>query len=47
LKYQTLKSFTIYDLNGNVPDLETRSVLASNGLLHEFYLGMLQGFVGQ
>lgn len=35
------------DLNGNAPDLETRSVLASNGHLHEFYLGMLQGFVGQ
>ena len=33
------------DLNGEAPNLETRSVLAANPALHETYLGMLKGFV--
>jgi histidinol-phosphatase len=33
------------DLNGNSPNLETRSVLAANANLHEHYLGALSGFV--
>ena len=33
------------DLNGNSPNLETRSVLAANAKLHEHYLGALSGFV--
>lgn len=33
------------DLNGNLPGLETRSVLAATPALHAHYLGMLQGFV--
>lgn len=34
------------DLNGNAPNLETRSVLAANASLHARYLHQLQGFVG-
>ena len=34
------------DLNGNKPDLNIRSVLASNPALHATYLDQLQGFVG-
>ncbi len=33
------------DLNGNSPNLETRSVLAANAALHAHYLGALTGFV--
>ena len=33
------------DLNGNAPDLETRSVLATNKSLHGHFLGLLAGFV--
>jgi histidinol-phosphatase len=33
------------DLNGNGPNLETRSVLAANAVLHAHYLGKLSGFV--
>ena len=33
------------DLNGNAPDLETRSVLAANPALHRHYLESLSGFV--
>lgn len=33
------------DLNGDQPDLETRSVLAANPSLHEKYLGKLQGLI--
>ncbi len=33
------------DLNGNSPNLETRSVLAANAALHEHYLAALAGFV--
>ncbi len=34
------------DLNGELPGLETRSVLAANPALHAVYLGMLEGYVG-
>lgn len=34
------------DLNGNPPDLSTRSVLAANPALHEILLSRLKGFVG-
>jgi len=33
------------DLNGNRPNLETRSVLAANAALHDHYLATLSGFV--
>jgi len=33
------------DLNGNPPDLDTRSVLAANPALHGHYLDLLKGFV--
>lgn len=33
------------DLNGNAPTLSTRSVLAANPSLHEFYLPLLSGHV--
>ena len=33
------------DLNGVVPSLETRSVLAANASLHGHYLEQLKGFV--
>lgn len=33
------------DLNGNAPDLDTRSVLAANPVLHEKLLAELKGFV--
>ncbi len=33
------------DLNGRAPDLETRSVLAANSVLHAQYLERLAGFV--
>jgi histidinol-phosphatase len=33
------------DLNGNKPDLNVRSVLAANPVLHAIYLDQLQGFV--
>jgi histidinol-phosphatase len=33
------------DLNGNRPDLDTRSVLAANPALHRHYLDLLKGFV--
>ncbi len=33
------------DLNGNPPDLDTRSVLAANPVLHGHYLDLLKGFV--
>ncbi len=33
------------DLNGEAPNLETRSVLAANPALHATYLDMLRGFV--
>ncbi|MDX1516171.1 MAG: inositol monophosphatase family protein [Woeseiaceae bacterium] len=33
------------DLNGNAPDLETRSVLAANPALHAVYLDALKGYV--
>ena len=33
------------DLNGKRPNLETRSVLAANAVLHPHYLSKLSGFV--
>ncbi len=33
------------DLNGRLPDLETRSVLAANATLHGHYLEQLEGFL--
>ena len=33
------------DLNGNKPDLHTRSVLAANPALHAEYLASLRGYV--
>ena len=36
---------TFTDLNGKFPGLETRSVLATNSVLHEHYLEQLGGFV--
>jgi histidinol-phosphatase len=33
------------DLNGRAPDLRVHSVLATNALLHSWYLERLRGFV--
>jgi len=33
------------DLNGDKPNLETRSVLASNQILHKQILDQLKGFI--